>query len=625
MFRAISVIALIFCSCISFAQDNKKNIYNYTIDLVKVTNDKIKVELEPPVIKANKITFHLPKIVPGTYSVYDFGRYIENFSATDKNGKELPVTKADVNSWTISDAAKLSRISYLVNDSFDDTSRSQIIFEPGGSNIEKDTNYVINNHCFIGYFDDMKVLPYVLNFKHPENFYGSTALVDLDKSNTTDKFMVDSYNTVVDNPLMYNVPDTTIIRVGQTDVLISVYSPGKKINAAFLSGKIGPLLQAQTKYLGGKLPVKKYAFIIYLTQGRGRLGSIGALEHSYSSFYFLTETSPEQLSAFFTDAAAHEFFHIITPLSIHSEEIQNFDFNNPKMSMHLWLYEGSTEYHAQMVQVKYGLISQEEFLRRVSGKITNSRTFYNDTVPFTVMSKEVLGRYERQFGNVYQKGALINMCIDIKLLQLSKGRHGIMKLIRDLSAKYGKEKGFKDSILFNEIEKMSYPEIKQFLETYVKGAEPLPFKEIFTLVGINYISQLETKDSLFSNGGATFRFNQAAGRMRITDVSKINSLGKQLGYQLNDEVVSVNREPVTLSSATNFIRNFGSSSREGDSLIINVIRKDANGIDQQFELKATMKKFPVIKFNVLQFLEAPSKEQLVLRDAWLKPNDGQIK
>ena len=56
----------------------------------------------------------------------------------------------------------------------------------------------------------------------------------------------------------------------------------------------------------------------------------------------------------FVDNAAHEFFHIVTPLSIHSEEIQYFDFNQPKMSEHLWLYEGSTEYHAHMVQEKYG-------------------------------------------------------------------------------------------------------------------------------------------------------------------------------------------------------------------------------------------------------------------------------
>jgi hypothetical protein len=106
-----------------------------------------------------------------------------------------------------------------------------------------------------------------------------------------------------------------------------------------------------------------------------------------------------------------------------------------------------------MVQAKYGLIKEEDLLRRLSGKITLSKTAYNDTLPFTIMSKEVLGIHEKQFANVYQKGALINMGLDIKLLQLSNGKHGIMKLILDLSKKYGKQKGFVDTIFFNEIEK----------------------------------------------------------------------------------------------------------------------------------------------------------------------------
>jgi predicted metalloprotease with PDZ domain len=48
------------------------------------------------------------------------------------------------------------------------------------------------------------------------------------------------------------------------------------------------------------------------------------------------------------DVVSHEFFHIVTPLSIHSKEIQDFDYNDPKMSQHLWMYEGVTEYFANL-------------------------------------------------------------------------------------------------------------------------------------------------------------------------------------------------------------------------------------------------------------------------------------
>jgi predicted metalloprotease with PDZ domain len=46
------------------------------------------------------------------------------------------------------------------------------------------------------------------------------------------------------------------------------------------------------------------------------------------------------------DVVSHEFFHIVTH-HIHSKEIQDFDYNDPKMS-HLWMYEGVTEYFANL-------------------------------------------------------------------------------------------------------------------------------------------------------------------------------------------------------------------------------------------------------------------------------------
>jgi predicted metalloprotease with PDZ domain len=193
-------ITFVVFSYPSFAKTtNPSSPYKFTIDLDNVSDDKVKVELITPAIKKNTITYHIPKIVPGTYSENDYGRYIEQFKAFDKKGNILNTEKSDVNSWIISNADKLYKLSYFVNDSYDDSITKQVIFEPAGSNIQKDTNYVINKHCFLGYFDDMKNTSYEVTILHPSNFYGSTALTDMDKSATRDQFIVESYNRIVDN------------------------------------------------------------------------------------------------------------------------------------------------------------------------------------------------------------------------------------------------------------------------------------------------------------------------------------------------------------------------------------------------------------------------------------------
>ena len=599
--------------------------YHFTVDLVNVNNDQVKVVLKPPVILKNSITYHLPKIIPGTYSVDDYGRYVEQFKAFDKKGDTLPVVRTDQNSWAISKSDKMTSLSYYVNDSYDDTLTKQVIFEPAGSDIVKDTVYVINNHCFLGYFDDMKDFPYELTIIHRANMYGSTAMIDLDKSPKTDRFITKSYNQIVDNPLLYDIPDTSVIKVGNSSVLISVYSPNKLVTAKFIAHKLDTLLKAQTKYLGGKLPVEKYAFLIFLSDRPGVSGSEGALEHSYSSFYYYGERDSLKLSETIVDNGAHEFFHIITPLSIHSEEIQYFDFNHPKMSAHLWLYEGSTEYHAHMVQEKYGLISPDQLLNTLSKMITSSRSRFNDTVPFTVMSSGVLGQYKDQYENVYQKGALIAMCIDVKLLQLSNGKYGFMNLMQSLSARYGKQKGFKDTELFDEIGKLTYPEIEDFLKNYVSGNKPLPLEQVFSDMGIDFKPILETKDSLFSMGHVALGFNVETQRLTVKDVSGLNAFGREMGYHNNDDIISIDGAEMNKSTIDKFFRSFQSYARVGNEFVVVVSRKDENGREKLVELKAVMVKSPVTKYNVLTFAENVTPQQMELRQSWLEPNGVQIR
>ena len=104
-----------------------------------------------------------------------------------------------------------------------------------------------------------------------------------------------------------------------------------------------------------------------------------------------------------------------------------------------------------------------------------------------------------QYGNVYQKGALISACLDLYLLKLSGNQYGFKDLKHDLGVKYGKDKFFEDDELFDEIEKLTYPEIKEFFNKHVQGGEPIPYEKYFGLAGVQYIPQEKTKE--FSLGG----------------------------------------------------------------------------------------------------------------------------
>lgn len=590
----------------------KNGSYMCYVDLTRLNKDKLTVTMTVPKQAENYVEFRMPAIVPGTYAIYNFGRFVSNLKAFDTKGVALQVEKTDVNGWGISNAINLRTITYEVEDTWDTEIKENYIFEPAGTNIDSLQQYVVNPFGFFGYLKNSKDVPYQLYITKPEGFYASTGAQNLTSGAKYDVLKYTNYNDLADSPIMYCKPDTTWLNIGGSQILISVYSPTQKANAKDIGKSIQRILEAQKNYLGGTLPVKKYAFIINLYKGFfSRSGAYGALEHSYSSFYFLPEITSAELSQTVSDIAAHEFFHIVTPLNIHSEEIQYFDFDNPKMSAHLWLYEGLTEYSASLVQVQNGLMEQPDFFDVLRDKIRETAN-YNDTVPFTTMSKGCLTTYADQYQNVYYKGALIGLCLDIKLRSLSAGKYGIQNLMVDLAKKYGKDKPFKDDELFDEITRLTYPEIGVFLKNYVGGNKPLPLAEIFDLAGIYY--QPKAPINLVLLDGYIAYINNADGKMYIDN--SINADGYGTTLQPGVEIKAINGKTVDPATALSNLILF-TTANPGEKVKITAPRYLVDGIVQDRIVEVVPKVIPSNGVSPLIIKSNLSSPQQIVFKTWL--------
>ena len=148
-----------------------------------------------------------------------------------------------------------------------------------------------------------------------------------------------------------------------------------------------------------------------------------------------------------------------------------------------------------------GLIDQEEYYARTTQKINTSRTAYNDAMSFTKMSENILeSPYKENYANVYMKGALIGMCIDILMRESSNGNRSLLTLMKELSNKYGKNRPFVDDDLIEEITAMTYPAIGEFLNTHVVGDTPINYDTFFEKVGL-YFAEAEVKTNYVQNAG----------------------------------------------------------------------------------------------------------------------------
>lgn len=602
------------CKTASYSTTSSaKEEIQVNINLNDIQDDKVLVTVKSPKIKTEEVIYYIPKTVPGTYSEDNYGRYIEDLKAFDKKGNALNVKKLDTNSWSISNAKILDKITYLVNDTYDiETGKgfgSDEIFSPSGSNIDAGKNVMLNTHCFVGYFLNYMAVPYKLTVSHPVEFWGATSMTDLDVSTTNDLFVTSRYAELVENPIMYSKPDYTSFKVDDMEIQIAVYSPTGKFTAESITPEMKTMMTAQKHFLGAVNSTKKYTVLLYLSTMNSDAQGFGALEHPTATTVVFPEMLPkDELTKELKDVVSHEFFHIVTPLTIHSQEIQNFDYNAPKMSEHLWMYEGVTEYFANLFQINQGLIDEDEFYTRIAEKIQHASTL-NDTMPFTTMSKNVFVEpYKAQYLNVYEKGALIGMCLDIIIRENSNGKRGILDLMQKLSNEYGVSKAFNDEELFAKITQLTYPEVGEFLKTYVSGSTPIPYDTYLARVGVTKTTK-KAPTNVFLKGQVPYiTVNQATREIIIIPNIELNDFYTNLGLKGGDILVSIYDKKYSLDNIYDMISD-SEKWKENDPISVKIKRDGKEQI-----IKGKVK----LPYEEKESFEAKDTTKSALKEAWLK-------
>src|SRR5690606_4014229 len=78
--------------------------------LTGLKKGRLSVLVFPPENQMDTLIYAMPKIIPGTYSISDFGLLLSDFKALSSKGKELPVQQLDENRWSISNAGDLDHL-----------------------------------------------------------------------------------------------------------------------------------------------------------------------------------------------------------------------------------------------------------------------------------------------------------------------------------------------------------------------------------------------------------------------------------------------------------------------------------------------------------------------------------
>ena len=460
---------------------SKDQTISFYVDLNDRSNDTFKIEVSVPELTKENSMFQFAATAPGTYMVMDIGRFVKTFKAYDVNGDTIQVNRLSVNQFEFSQPSKVTSIKYEISETFDTPITVNPVYPMAGTSIEEN-HALINGQAVFGYIKGNQGMPIDITIDYPEKWISGTPL---ELNNNI--YKANNYDHLVDSPILLGDLTKATMDISGTAIEIYTYSEQGMITSEMILETLTEMLASADLFLNG-LPVDNYTFLFHFETNNLQIG--GAWEHSYSSEYTLQEKPWNQISDGVKDITAHEFFHIVTPLNIHSEVIQEFNFIEPVPSRHLWLYEGVTEWASHMMQFRSGDKSTADYFKMLQKKVLYSSNYYDTSYSLLELSlNSFTDKGHRQYGNIYMKGSLVAGLLDIRLLELSNGEVGLIDVINKLAKKYGPNKPFTDATFFEEFANYTYPEISEFIDLYIKQATALPFEEYYNKIGINYNSE----------------------------------------------------------------------------------------------------------------------------------------
>lgn len=245
----------------------------------------------------------------------------------------------------------------------------------------------------------------------------------------------------------------------------------------------------------GSLPYEHYTFLNVVGE------SGGGLEHDNSTLLMTSRWAfgdPARYRSWLS-LVSHELFHAWNVRRLRPRALMRYDYEQENYFDELWIAEGVTSYYDDLLQRRAGLLTKEDYLKRLSGTLSRVMMAPGTTVQslressFDTWIKHY--RPDENSGNsrisYYTKGALVAWLLDAKIRQLTEGEKSLDDVMRALYQKHAND-GYTLAEFRQQVDEVAGQSLTAFLETAVDTAQPLDFSSVREVWGLRLGSEKET-------------------------------------------------------------------------------------------------------------------------------------
>ena len=530
--------------------------------------------------------FQLPAWIPGSYLIRDFAHHLISVQA--KSGRRpLPIAKLDKHTWVSAPAPGPVTVMIEVY-AFDLSVRGAYLDSTRG---------FFNGTCVflrpLGKEDracDVEILP--PRGARARAWRVATTLRRRDAPvDGFGTYRAGDYDELIDHPVELGTFTLGHFEAGGVPHAIAI-SGRHETDIDRVCRDLRRLCECHIDLFDSPAPFKRYLFLVNAV-GDG----YGGLEHRSSTALLCSRDELPRRGArgvtesyrTFLGLASHEYFHAWNVKRIKPAAFTPYDLTRENYTTLLWAFEGITSYYDDLLLVRSGLISEQDYVEILGRSITNLlRTPGRKVQTVSEASWDAWIKYYRPDENTpnaqvsyYLKGSLVALSLDLLIRARTRGRKSLDDVMRALWQRYVQTgEGVPEDAVERTVEQVTKVRLRGFFERALRSTQELPLAQSLREMGLDM--HLRPAQSWTDRGGKVLPERPARPTIAIGARIAEDAVGVKLTHVLNgstaqaaglaagDVIVAMDEIKV---NALSFEQRLN-AHRPGDSVLLHFFRRD---------------------------------------------------
>ena len=449
--------------------------YDLVFDSATAVQRMVKVGMRFDVTGNAPVLLSLPAWTPGAYEISNFARRVSEFAATAGN-RAIDWDKADFDTWrvtpggpgtvevtfsfradTMDNAMAWSKRDFLL------LNGTNVFLYPEGIGLDFPSRVAVRTR------PDWKVV---------------TGLDADTTAGSGPRYRAANYHDLVDMPFFIGRFDLDSSRIDGAWHRVASYPAG------VFTGRGRALLWDQMRgfvphasRVFGQTPWNHYSTLLIFEP---TMGGGSALEHQNSHVGIY---NPGFIgNPFLASITAHEIIHGWNVKRLRPADLVPYRYDQPQPTPLLWVSEGITDYYADLVLVRGGVIDSTIFLSITEGKIQNVQDRPAVALEDASLTTWIHPLDETEY-IYYDKGSLAGLLLDILIRDASDNQRSLDDVMRALYQTTFLQggRGFTSAQFWAAASQAAGGKsFADFAEGYVDGREPFPWHTVAPLAGLTY-------------------------------------------------------------------------------------------------------------------------------------------